>query len=140
MSRYTLTVPNAPLEIVCGFDQPLDTFFAIVSDYTVPLEQDHIIFWIGVTPHAITTVEQLQELVSGYVTIPESIVTKLRWDWAHRKPLTPLQETMLGLIMRRCARPSLIYRECMCEISHAWAEWHGVDDLSAYRWYVAVVA
>jgi hypothetical protein len=34
----------------------------------------------------------------------------------------------------------LMYLQCVLEIAHAWADWHGRDDLTAYRWYIAIVA
>ena len=53
MSRYTLQSPYANLEIVVGWDAPLNTYFCVVEDLSLEPEEDDdeeidpILFWIG---------------------------------------------------------------------------------------------
>jgi hypothetical protein len=105
MSRYEIPSHDPAQTVTVGWDNPLSTFFANVCDYSLPQDQDHVLFWIGCSPRGVKTVEQLQELLSGYATLTEEMVNKLRWDYAHREPITPLQQHMLKLLTHIQAIP-----------------------------------
>jgi hypothetical protein len=104
MSRYRIAHPATHLEIIVGWDPPLQTYFAQVFDWRDPNaeDEDACILWVGTNPRVpITSVNALQNCLTLYATIPESIRTALQQDRQQSAPPTPLQRAMIGLVTRR---------------------------------------
>jgi hypothetical protein len=85
MSRYTFEGKEANIEIVVGWDHPLQTFFVQVWDRERcdnPYSIDEPEFWAGAWMGEIRTVEDLLVLVEPYVVVPDEVVENLRRDYA----------------------------------------------------------
>lgn len=100
MSRYRIPHPNPAYEVIVGWDNPLQTFFCQVIDESVPMHEDHVLYWQGTTPGAIPTVDALAELMSGYVTLTDAEKGRLVQDQQQRTEPTAFQRRMLGLMER----------------------------------------
>jgi hypothetical protein len=101
MSRYTLHHPDPQHALICGWDGPLDTYFAQVFDHTLPEDAETIcICWVGDTVGAIPTVSDLARAIRAYdarLTIPEPIREQLREDHRTSPVPTPLQRLLRSL-------------------------------------------
>lgn len=75
MSRYRIPAVHEHYVVELGYDPPLGTFFAQVSDNTPTSkdEQDEspLALWVGTDVHEITTVDALQEQIKDYARIPD---------------------------------------------------------------------
>lgn len=94
MSRYVVQ-KNSELEIVVGYDNPLQTFFIQVIDVVKDKadEDDCIKFWAGVTPGEINDIQTLEQTLKPYLeNLSPDIKERLRQDYETRQPLTPLQK------------------------------------------------
>lgn len=79
MSRHVIPHPDG-LEVVVGWDPPLNTFFAQVfaggSDVDDPTE----LLWVGCSPREIHNVEQVRSAVAPWVPLPEGVARALYAD------------------------------------------------------------
>ncbi len=81
MSRYPLDPGTPQHEVVVGWDAPMNTFFGMVKNTSITdEEQDDIICWIGGDYDAVKTVQELQEKISKYATIPPELIEQLQTD------------------------------------------------------------
>jgi hypothetical protein len=99
MSRYRIP-PNDPrYEVIIGWDDPLETYFATVFDTTVDEDDDTAcVLWEGAALRAMPTVDVLQACLQAYTTIPSEIRTQLHHDRTNSRPRSPLQERLLQLM------------------------------------------
>jgi hypothetical protein len=100
MSRHRIPHPNPAYEIIVGWDNPLGSFFCQVVDESVPMDEDHVLYWRGTTPGAIPTVDALAEIMSDYVTLTYAEKVRLAQDQQQRTEPTPFQQTMLAMMER----------------------------------------
>ena len=77
MSRYSIPPQQPGLTVTVGWDNPLGTFFAQVFDPSIEEDADACLLWIGTAPAAIPTVAALQAQLTGWATIPPTIVDRL---------------------------------------------------------------
>ncbi len=87
MSRYKIQSPNPNLEIVVGWDSPLNTYFCIIEDLSIePPENeedeeiDPIVLWVGSNYDEVLSLEDLCDKIADYATIPSDILDKLKQD------------------------------------------------------------
>ena len=93
MSRHTIR--HAHLEMVVGWDAPLQTFFAQVRDTTQP-EDEAMVLWVGTAPHEIATVAALQwALVPFGAMVDAQVYQQLAEDWQTQAPLNAFQQDQL---------------------------------------------
>lgn len=79
MSRYQVTSGQHYIDV--GWDNQMQSFFAIIQDPNVPEDKDPVIAWIGNGYGSINSVKRLQELVAAYgARIPRDIANKLKSD------------------------------------------------------------
>lgn len=97
MSRYVIPAIDLNHNVVVGWDNPLQTFFAIVSDETRD-EDNKIVQWIGIgNKDIIVDINELQKQLEQFALIPRSIKMKLKEDYQNRTEPTPLQKMMKKL-------------------------------------------
>lgn len=88
MSRYQINPYQSDLYLIyVGYDQPMRTFFATVEDQTIAEDEDSLVLWLGTSYDEIIDPQQLGQLIAGYASIPESVLTQLKND--KRKPFSP---------------------------------------------------
>ena len=90
MSRYQLPVLNANHNVVVGWDDPLETFFAQVED------DNDMILWLGADPREpkITDIAVLREELKEYAIIPDNICENLHQDYLNKHEPTAFQKAM----------------------------------------------
>jgi hypothetical protein len=95
MSRYNIDHPT--LDIVVGWDNPLQTLFCQVIDPSLD-EEEETILWRG-TGHPdpeIRTVHQLNLILSPYAQVPDDVAEKLCAEMKAAATPTPLQQLVVG--------------------------------------------
>ena len=97
MSRYPIPAHGARYQVIVGWDDPLETFWAQVFDPTIDDDDTAYMLWEGLGYQAITTVEALAAAIESFATLPAAVVQQLHDDRTHAAPRTPLQERMLRL-------------------------------------------
>ena len=97
MSRYRLAGYDPSLEIIVGFDPPLQTYFAQVYIPGINDEDDIFKLHIGNTPYECPDVADLHP-VKAYVDLTEGFEEQLRLDKQQALPLTPHQQSMLSFL------------------------------------------
>jgi hypothetical protein len=91
MSRYLLQAANANHEVVVGWDNQLETFFAQVWDARNE-EQESCVLWAGCSRGEVPSVDSLAALVRPYAEIPRAMLERLTVDFAQRRPPQRPQE------------------------------------------------
>ena len=99
MSRYQIPGKNPKHNVVLGWDNPLQTFFADVFDND---EDNDCIFTVGCAPswmdnHEVKDLVTLQKLLAPYANIPQTIRLSLQQDYDNRSEPTSLQKKMKEL-------------------------------------------
>jgi hypothetical protein len=75
MSRYRIPADGPRYDVIVGWDDPLETYFAIVFDTTVDEDDDAAcLLWVGAALRALPTVAALQDHLRAYATIPREVV------------------------------------------------------------------
>lgn len=98
MSRYILPGKKHNHQIVVGFDNPLQTYFAQVEELQEDLNKDpKILVWVGTSYEEIADVEKICNCVSEYGNVPEYVKTRLKEDYQLRSPPAPLQTKLIKL-------------------------------------------
>lgn len=93
MSRYIITGYDPRYSIALGWDAPMTTFFAQISDLTIDEEEsDPIVLWVGDTDMAIPTINQLQAAIAPYAILPPEIIEQLQADYDQTWTPSPLQQ------------------------------------------------
>ncbi len=72
MSRYTIPGYDPALQVVCGWDPPLQPYFGDVCDPRLPEDQDACLFMVGTSPYAIETLGDLYTALYPYALIPRA--------------------------------------------------------------------
>jgi hypothetical protein len=91
MSRYNFKGNLPGLNIVVGWDKPLETYFAQVWSGPEP-EKGTLRLWTGTMRSTLPTVESLITQIAPYGDIPPAVLAQLRDD------------------PRRCGEPTLVQR------------------------------
>lgn len=95
MSRYAIR-EGADLEVVVGWDPPLQTFFVqVYIPEGRPSGDDQILVWEGTEPEAITDVEQVRELVGEHAEVSDQVLMRLENDRKTSRPPSPAQRAVL---------------------------------------------
>ena len=90
MSRRTL-IPRLPgTSVVCGWDNPLQTYFATVTRQP-ERDDDNVILWVGTSRREILRPEDLARHLKPYTQVDEATMAALRRDRAEATAPTPLQ-------------------------------------------------
>lgn len=77
MSRHELTAPDN-VEVIVGWDPPLNTFFVQVWDRKLPeLAPASELLWVGWKPGEITDIEQVRTLVAPWLSLPDDVFRAL---------------------------------------------------------------
>ncbi|MDE1905785.1 MAG: hypothetical protein KGH75_04975 [Rhodospirillales bacterium] len=104
MSRYEFQGRDARHTIAVGWDNPLQTYFAQVSQ---PVEdedeEDPIILWIGADrPGEILSVEDLASQLAPFADLAPELLAELRADRSEKinQPPTPAQQQAINFIRR----------------------------------------
>jgi hypothetical protein len=103
MSRYTITALDPALTVVIGWDRPLSTFFATVTDERIDDDEDRLLLWIGTDTAEVQRAEDLVTPLAPYAAITADHIATLRADRAgdlDRGP-TPTQRHLLNLVRRQ---------------------------------------
>ena len=99
MSRYKIPADDPRYDVIVGWDDPLETYFATVFDPTVDEDDDAAcVFWMGTALRALLTVDALQDCLQAYATIPPAVRAQLHQDRANTRPRSPLQARMLQML------------------------------------------
>jgi hypothetical protein len=99
MSRYRIPADDPRYDVIVGWDDPLETYFATVFDTTMDEDDDAAcMLWEGAARRALPTVAALQDCLQAYATIPPAVRAQLHQDRATRRPRSPLQEQMLQML------------------------------------------
>jgi hypothetical protein len=102
MSRYTLTALDPALTVVIGWDRPLNTYFAIVTDERIDDDDEHVLLWLGTEFAEIPRAEDLVAPLAPYAVVTDDHIARLRADRAgdlDRGP-SPLMRQLLDLTRR----------------------------------------
>lgn len=70
MSRYRLS--EDPLEIVVGWDTPLQTFFLQILDPAKD-EEEEIILWLGMRPSELPTITDLDRALDDHAALTSGV-------------------------------------------------------------------
>ena len=104
MSRHAVTSNNPALDIIVGWDPPLETFFAQVmrTDLTDDAHENHVVLWIGTANREIERAESLIGPLAPYGAVPPALVEMLDAERAQqhvegRRP-TRLQSILTALL------------------------------------------
>lgn len=98
MSRYPVTPHDDRYSVDVGWDAPMKTYFAQVEDLKSPDDHNAMVLWMGAHPNEIQTVQQLQDGVAPYATIPKQTLDCLAADRTNSPPARKTTE------MRELAR------------------------------------
>jgi hypothetical protein len=83
MSHYTLEAAGPDHEVVVGWDNQLETFFAQVWDNRNE-EEESPVLWVGCRRGEVPSADLLAALVRPYAEIPEATLEQLQEDYAQR--------------------------------------------------------
>jgi hypothetical protein len=103
MSRYTIPALDPAFTIAIGWDRPLSTFFAIVTDERLNDDDDRVLLWIGTDTAEIPRADDLAAPLAPYAVLTEDHIATLRADRAgdlDHGP-TPTQRHLLNLVRRQ---------------------------------------
>ena len=99
MSRYKIPADDPCYDVIVGWDDPLETYFAHIFDPTVAEDNDAAcVLWEGAALRALPTVDALQASLRAYSTIPPAVRAQLHQDRANTSLRSPLQERMLQML------------------------------------------
>ncbi len=88
MSRHYTS--KTPLEIVVGWDPPLQTFFLQILDHTKDGENEFVL-WRGTYPDELPTIESLAAVLTPYAALTEELVKDLEAEKTASTKPSPLQ-------------------------------------------------
>lgn len=98
--QYTWTTKKH--RIVCGWDNPLGTYYAQVWPWPEPKledgEEPTMDAWLGTMPDQYPAVLDLADALLPYSAIPMEIEAALERDGSLRTPRTALQERICDLL------------------------------------------
>jgi hypothetical protein len=82
MSRYNITARDPALTVAIGWDNPLSTFFAIVTDERIDDDESRVLLWVGTDTAEIPRAEDLASLLAPYAVVSADHIATLRADHA----------------------------------------------------------
>lgn len=83
MSRHHLVAVDPAHEVVVGWDRPLRTFFAQVTNVIADEDSDaRTVLWIGGGREEVPNPATAVHAVAPYAAVPADLVQTLRSDWA----------------------------------------------------------
>lgn len=83
MSRHHLVALNPAHEVVVGWDRPLRTFFAQVTNVAADEASDErTVLWIGCATEAVSDPALAVHALQPYAVIPADLVQTLQGDWS----------------------------------------------------------
>ena len=98
MSRYRATSFNPNLDLIVGWDPPLQTFFWQVFDLTVAENEDDYVTGGGQWTNEIPTLNELNHAIKEYGEVTTEILLALLKDQANTTQPTEFQKRMTGLV------------------------------------------
>jgi hypothetical protein len=111
MSRYLIPAIQAKHRIVVGWDSPLASFFAEVTDLTIEAaiergecseeDIDSTILWVGTMLGEIPILEQLQDTIAPFAILSIDIMEQLQSDSDQPWVPSPMQQSMRQFIAQR---------------------------------------
>jgi hypothetical protein len=103
MSRYLIPAIQTEHRIVVGWDSPLASFFAEVTDLNLEAaiergecseeEVDATILWVGTTLGELPTLEHLQAAIAPFAILSTDIVEQLQSDYDQPWFPSPMQQS-----------------------------------------------
>jgi hypothetical protein len=103
MSRYLIPAIQSEHRVVVGWDSPLASFFAEVTDLSLEAaiergeyseeEVDPMLLWVGAILGEIPTLEQLQDAVAPFAILSSDMVEQLQSDYAQPWSPSPMQHS-----------------------------------------------
>lgn len=111
MSRYLIPAIQPEHRIVVGWDSPLASFFAEVTDLNVEAavergecseeEVDATILWVGTTLGELPTLEHLRSAITPFAILSTDIVEHLQSDYDQPWTPSPMQQSMRQFIAQQ---------------------------------------
>jgi hypothetical protein len=108
MSRYLIPAIQAEHRIAVGWDSPMASFFAEVTDLNVEAaiergeyseeEVDATILWVGTTLGELPTLEHLQAAIAPFAILSTDIVEQIQSDYDQPWIPSPMQQSMRQFI------------------------------------------
>ncbi len=105
MSRYRLS--EHPLEIVVGWDPPLQTFFLQILDPAKD-EEEEIVLWLGMSPGELPAITDLDRALADHaaltsgVALPTELRRRLEEERADSSQPTELQQRVIEMFRQVC--------------------------------------
>ena len=90
-------ISRKPLEIVVGWDPPLQTFFLQILDPSKD-EGDDFVLWRGTYPDELPTIESLAAVLMPYAALTEEFVEKLEAEKTTSTKPSPLQLWVIEML------------------------------------------
>lgn len=98
MSRYQLSAKNPGQTVVCGYDAPLQSWFATVTEERADLDDDNVVLWIGGRPRDCVRLDDLVSRLKPYADVPPELLRRLEQDRETAPPPSPLQREILRIM------------------------------------------
>lgn len=108
MSRHDVTGKDPALEIIVGWDNPLQTFFAQVLRPACDDEDDSVLVWVGTAWQKCPSPDDLVTKLAAYADLSEEQLSRLRLDRAEAAQTRP---SALQVHMGRLLAPRASARE-----------------------------
>lgn len=81
MSRHVIeTLARQDVEVVVGWDQPLQTYFGVVYDKAKKGTDNDLLLWVGTQHCELYEIDQLAHAMREYVTLEPQMRAKLYGD------------------------------------------------------------
>jgi hypothetical protein len=92
MSRHQIPAKSQNHQVTVGWDNPMSTYFAIVTDETAD-EDDNVLLWLGGIDREYPRVEDMVKPLKPYADLTDDVIAILRNDRASTLDVgpTPLQ-------------------------------------------------
>ena len=83
-SRRTLPSKQVGMSVVCGWDNPLHTFFCtVLRDLpNLQADDDPVVLWLGLDPGEVRTPDEMVAPLSLYAELDAAMIDLLRSDRA----------------------------------------------------------
>jgi hypothetical protein len=94
MSRHCIS--RNPLEIIVGWDPPLQTYFLQITDPTKD-EENQFVLWCGTYPDELPTTESLADVLAPYAVLTLDLREQLEDEKARSPQPTELQRRMIEM-------------------------------------------
>lgn len=106
MSRHEVAGKDPALEIVVGWDNPLQTFFAQVLRPGPDDEDGRVLLWLGTAWQECPTPDAMVAAVGAFAEVGEELLSRLRLDRAEATQERPSAlQVHMGRLLAPGARP-----------------------------------